>query len=484
MNSTHSTSDTRAPSSLLRSAYNQLTAAWRSSFLGSGPSTVPPGVPELPGTPLLGSLPAFRSDLIGLLQSASALGPVARFRMFRIPMHVVLDTAIAHEVLIEKRSSFKKSRELSTYLQPLLGSGLLAADGEIHHRHRKLLAPAFAAQRVSAYGELMVEETIRQLERWTPSRRVNMTDEMTALTLTIVGRALFGRGMREEAEQIAAAFTEAMRSMMKRITGLIQAPYSFPLPSHQQMRQAVAMLDAVVQRIITQRRAEGGDHGDVLSMLLLTRDETDGTGLTDKEVRDEIITLLAGHEATASALTWIWYELGRNPEALAKLAAEVDAVLGARPVTVADLPRLPYTLAVIEESMRLHPPVYALAREACEDVELGGHRFGARSTIFINVYGIHRRADYYPDPHAFKPEHMTPEAKKARPRYAFSPFGDGPRVCIGAHFAMLELQLAVATLVQRGSVEVEPGARATDPLMTLRMRGGLPATVRPRRAAA
>jgi cytochrome P450 len=218
-------------------------------------------------------------------------------------------------------------------------------------------------------------------------------------------------------------------------------------------------------------------------MLLLSRDEEDGTGLTDKEVRDEVITLLAGHEATASALTWTWYELGRNPDALAKLTAEIDEVLGERPVTVADLPRLPYTLAVVEEAMRLHPPVYALAREAIEDIELGGHRFGARSTIFINTYAIHRNVDYYPDPLAFKPEHMAPEAKKARPRYAYLPFGDGPRVCIGAHFALLELQLALATMVQRGSVTVEPGERATDPLMTLRMRGGLPATVGPRRAS-
>jgi cytochrome P450 len=471
------------PSSWLGHAYRQITAAWRNSFLGSGPSIVPPGIPELRGQPLLGSLPAFRSDLIGLLQTTSALGPLSRFRMFRIPIHVVTDTSIAQEVLIEKQPSFKKTRELSVYLQPLLGNGLLAADGELHHRHRRLLAPAFSPRRVSAYGEIMVDETMRQLARWTPGQRVDMTEEMTMLTLTIVGRALFGRGMREESEQIGAAFTVAMRAMMKRITGLIQAPYAFPLPSHERMRRAVATLDAVVQRIIDQRRAEGGDHGDVLSMLLLSRDEVDGTGLTDKEVRDEVITLLAGHEATASALTWTWYELGRNPAARAKLAAEIDAALGGRPVTVADLPRLPYTLAVAEEAMRLHPPVYALAREASEDLELGGHRFGARSTIFINLYGIYRRADYYPDPLAFRPERMAPEAKRARPRYAYLPFGDGPRVCIGAHFATLELWLALATLVQRATVEVEPGERTTDPLMTLRLRGGLPATVGPRRSA-
>lgn len=484
MNSTQTDSTPRAPTSWFRYAYNEITSGWRNSFIGSGPSFVPPGIPELPGNPLLGSLSAFRDDLIGVLQAASALGPVSRFRLLHIPMHVVTDLAIATELLNEKRLSFKKTRELSVYLQPVTGNGLLAAEGNIHQRHRKLLAPAFAPKRVADYGDLMVEETIRQLARWTPNKHVDITDEMTMLTLTIVGRALFGRGMRQEAEQIADAFTLAMRAMMQRITSLVQAPYSFPLPSHKRMRQAVATLDDVVQRIITHRRAEGGDHGDVLSMLLLARDEGDGTGLTDKEVRDEVITLLAGHEATASALTWTWYELGRNPEVVEKLRAEVDAVLGERAVTVADLPKLPYTLSVIEESLRLHPPVYALAREAIDDIELGGHRFGARSTIFINTYGIHRNPTFYPDPLAFKPEHMTPEAKKARPRYAFLPFGDGPRVCIGAHFALLELQLALATMIQRSTVQVEPGERKTDPLMTLRLRGGLPAVVGPRRASA
>jgi len=484
MHPTPSDSTTLAPSSLLGRTYRQLTGAWRSSFLGSSPSIVPDGIPELRGNPLLGSLSAFRSDLIGLFQATSALGPISRFRMFRIPIHVVTDTKIAHEILIEKRSSFKKTRELSTYLQPLLGSGLLAAEGEVHQRNRKLLAPAFAAKRVIDYGNLMVEETIDQLSRWTPNQQVDMSEEMTKLTLAIVGRALFGRAMREEAEQIISAYTLAMRAMMKRITSLVQAPYSFPLPSHRKMRRAVDMIDTVVQRIIDHRRAEGGDHGDVLSMLLLARDEADGTGLTDKAMRDEVITLLAGHEATASALTWTWYELGRNPLVRAKLTAEIDGVLGTRPVTVADLPRLPYNLAVIEEALRLHPPVYALGREVCEDVEFGGHRFGARSTIFINMYGIYRRAEFYPDPLAFKPEHMAPELKKARPQYAYLPFGDGPRVCIGAHFAMLELQLLLATMVQRGTVEVEPGERTTDPLMTLRLRGPLPATVGPRRASA
>lgn len=483
MSSQKSPPSPRGLVSRIRAARRQVTAAWRDSFLGSGPDVIPAGVPELPGLPLVGSLPAFREDLIALLMRTSALGPMARFRLLRIPLHVTTDLSVVQQILMEKRESFQKTRELSVYLQPLLGTGLLAAEDETHQRHRKLLAPAFAARRVASYGDLMVEETIAQVARWRGDRTVDMMDEMTMLTLTIVGRALFGRGMREETEQIAQAFTAAMRAMMKRITGLLQAPYAVPLPAHRQMRRAVAELDGVVQRIIAQRRAEARDRGDVLSMLLMTRDAEDGRGLSDAEVRDEIITLLAGHEATASALTWLWYELGKHPEVVTKLRTEVDEVLGGRPVTVTDLPRLPYTLAVLEENLRLHPPVYAISREARGDVEVGGYRFGARASIFLNTYAIHRRPDFYPEPLAFRPERMTPEAKKARPRHAFLPFGDGPRVCIGAHFAMLELQLALATMIQRGHVDVEPGERGTDPLMTLRLRGGLPARVGPRRGA-
>ncbi len=207
-------------------------------------------------------------------------------------------------------------------------------------------------------------------------------------------------------------------------------------------------------------------------MLLTAADEAGG--LTDAQVRDEVMTLLlAGHETTANALAWTWYELGRNPAALERLVAEVDRTIGTRPVTADDLPAMPWNLAVVEEAMRLHPPAYQTGRETLEPVEIGGHRMPAHSILAINIRGIHRRADYFPAPLAFRPERMFAEAKKARPRNHYLPFGAGPRVCIGSHFALLEAQLCLATMVQRGVVHTLVTHVEPEPLITLRPRGGL-----------
>jgi cytochrome P450 len=301
---------------------------------------------------------------------------------------------------------------------------------------------------------------------------------MMQMTLAIAGRTLFGVDVRRDASTVARAIELAMRSIDLATTSPLQLDYRWPLPRHLRMRRAVAMLDDVVYRLIRDGRALGTDRGDVLSMLVLARDEDDGSQLADREVRDEVMTLLlAGHETTANTLSWTWYELGRHPEALARLEAEVRGVVGDRPVTTADLPALAWTAAVIDEAIRLHPPAYATGREAVREVELGGHRLPARSIVVVNIRGIHRRADYYPDPLAFRPERMLPDARKARPRHHYLPFGAGPRVCIGAHFAVMEAQLALATMVQHVELGLLARTVAAEPLITLRPRGGMPAIV-------
>jgi cytochrome P450 len=244
------------------------------------------------------------------------------------------------------------------------------------------------------------------------------------------------------------------------------------------MRRAVNLLDEVVYRLIAEGRARGTDRGDVLSMLLLARDEEDGTGLSDQQVRDEVMTvLLAGHETTANVLTWTWFELGRNPRVFARLVEEVDHVTERRAITAEDLTRLPWNLAVIEEAMRMHPPAYNVGREACHAVTIGGHRLPKGAIVAVNILGIHRRADYYADPYSFSPERMLPDAKQTRPRHHYLPFGAGPRVCIGSHFALLEAQLALATMVQRARLRPIPTYVDAEPLVTLRLRGGLPTIV-------
>lgn len=435
-------------------------------------------IPAVSGLPILGNLLAFRRDRLALQDRAMQVGPIARVSLVHVPFYVISCADLAHEVLVDQAASFKKSAGLQ-FLIPLLGEGLLTAEGDVHKRHRKLLAPAFAPKRLAAYGQVMVDETRTQVAKWRPGRTIDLAHEMMEMTLAIAGRTLFNADVRGDSRTVAHGLELAMRATLANITSPIQLGYRWPLPRHVQMRRAVAELDEVVYRLIADGRRLGTDRGDVLSMLLLAADEEGG--LTDREVRDEVMTLLlAGHETTANALTWTWHELGRNPAVLARLEEEVRRVVGDRPVTADDLPNLPWNLAVIEEAMRLHPPAYMTGREALTDIELAGHRLPKRSLLAVYIRGIHRRADYYPAPLVFDPSRMLPEAKKARPRHHYLPFGAGPRVCIGAHFALLEAQLCLATMVQH--VRVRPLAARVDPepLVTLRPRGGLFAVVEPR----
>jgi len=440
------------------------------------PRPVVEGIPALPGLPLLGNLLAFRRDRLAVQDQAARLGPIARVSLGYIPVYVVTCADLAHAVLVDHAASFHKSAGMQ-FLRPVLGEGLLSAEGEPHKRHRKLLAPAFAPRRLASYGEVMVAETREQLARWSPGERVDLAAQMMEMTLAIAGRTLFGVDVRGDASTVAHALELAMRSMVEGTSSPLQLPYEWPLPRHLRMRRAVKMLDDVVYRLIAEGRKRGTDRGDVLSILLLARDD-DGSALTDREVRDEVMTLLlAGHETTANTLSWTWYELGRNPAALAQLEAELARVVGARPVTTADLPDLPWTAAVIDEAMRLHPPAYMLGREVVRDVEIGGFHLPASSVVDVYIRGIHRRADYFPAPLAFRPERMLPDARKARPRHHYLPFGAGPRVCIGAHFALMEAQLALATMVQQARLRMLAHTGAVEPLVTLRPRGGMPAIV-------
>ena len=434
-------------------------------------------IPPVPGLPLLGNLLAFRKDRLALQDEAARTGPISRIQLGPLPVYMVTDADIAHEVLVAQASSFKKSAGVQM-LKPMLGEGLLTAEGAPHTRHRKLLAPAFAPKRLAAYGEMMVHETNRQIDTWRAGDRVDLAEEMMQMTLAIAGRTLFSADVRGDASQVSRGLELGMRAQAESLTSPIRLGYNWPLPRHLRMRRAVKLLDEVVYRLIREGRARGTDTGDVLSMLLLARDEEDGVGLSDQQVRDEVMTLLlAGHETTANALTWTWWELGRSPTVLARLVEEIDRVAGRRAITAEDVPQMPWNVAVVDEAMRMHPPVYATGRETTEAVTIGGHHLPAGAIVVINIRGIHRRPDYFPAPDTFSPERMLTETKKPRPRHHYLPFGAGPRVCIGSHFALLEAQLALATMVQRARLRPIPHRLEAEPLVTLRPRGGLPATV-------
>jgi cytochrome P450 len=435
-----------------------------------------PSVPLVPGLPLLGNLVAFRRDRLALQDEAARLGPIARLQLAHIPLYTLNDADLAHQVLVEHAASLKKSAGLN-FLRPMLGDGLLLSEGATHKRHRKLLAPAFAPKRLAGYGDIMVDETRRQLARWQNGQRIDLAHEMMEMTLAIAGKTMFSADVRKDAPAVAEGLELGMIAQQAALKSPLQLSYAWPLPRHRQMRRAVRILDEVVYRLIAEGRTRGTDRGDVLSILLLARDEEDGQGLSDQQVRDEVMTLLlAGHETTANALTWAWYELARNPDALARLTAEL-APFGKRALTADDLPALPWTLAVVEEAMRLHPPAYMMGRELIEPVTVGGHRLPAGSIVIINIRGIHRRSEYYPRPHAFEPQRMLPEAKKARPRHHYLPFGAGPRVCIGSHFALLEGQLALASMAQHATLRLVASQVDYEPMVTLRPRGGMPAIV-------
>jgi len=435
-------------------------------------------VPRLPGHPVLGHLSSFRNDRIGMLLRfgeshpeivAVSMGIVRRLAVISSP-------ALANEVLVTKQSSFVKAPGLSIFLKPVLGEGLLTSERAVHERQRRLLAPAFAARRIASYADTMAERTERFVSRLRDRAPVDVADAMMRLTFEIVGKALFDAEVVGDADAVGEALTTAMEVSTAQLGSFVPMPPMIPTPSNLRYRRAVARLDEVVYRIIRERRAEGRDRGDVLSILTSARDE-DGTAMTDRQVRDEAMTLfLAGHETTANALSWTFHLLARHPEARARMEAELDA-LGRAP-TYDDLKKLPYTLAVFKEAMRLYPPAYLLARRPTEDVIIGDYLVKKNSIALVNIIGLHRRRDRWPEPERFDPERFVGDKEKQLPRCAYMPFGAGPRVCIGNHFALMEGHILLATIARK--VRFEPTSDADvelEPLVTLRPRGGIAARV-------
>ncbi|HEX7241231.1 MAG TPA: cytochrome P450 [Longimicrobiaceae bacterium] len=427
---------------------------------------------RLPG----GHLLAFRRDALGMLErTARDHGDVASLRFG--PRHVTLVShpELVREVLVARHRSFVKSYALQR-ARVLLGEGLLTSEEPLHLRQRRLAQPAFHRERIAAYAAAMTAHAERTADRWRDGAEVDVAREMMRLTLEIAGKTLFGADVGGEADEISAALDGAM-ALYRRLTNPLGPLLDrLPTPATLRMRRARARLDATIYRMIAERRRDGGDRGDLLSMLLLAQDdEGDGGGMTDLQLRDEALTaFLAGHETTGNALAWTWHLLGHHPEAEAALHAELDAVLGGRLPTVDDLPALPRTRAVLAESMRLFPPAYALGREPREDVELGGFRAPRGSIVLMSQWVVHRDPRWWDDPLRFDPGRWTPEAEAALPRFAYFPFGGGPRKCIGEGFAWTEGILVLATLARRWRARPVPGHRVeTDPMITLRQRNGI-----------
>lgn len=426
------------------------------------------------GHPIFGLLGEFRDDRAGILKRLGLEHDAARVPMGIMRNLVSIGTpALANEVLTTKASSFKKAPGLTIMLRPVLGNGLLTSETDFHAKQRKLLAPAFAHKRIASYATTMAERADRFAQSLRDGESLDLAEAMMRLTFEIVGKTLFDTEVNDDAAEVAVAITTVMECMFRQLESLVPIPPAIPTPSNLRYRRAVRRLDRVVYRIIRERRAANEDRGDVLSMLLAARDE-EGAPMSDEQVRDESMTLmLAGHETTANALSWTFHLLARHPKERETMEKELDA-LGTNP-TYEDLAKLPYTLAVFKEAMRLFPPAYMVARRAIEDVAIGEHYIGKGTICFVSVIGIHHRPDVFADPERFDPTRFLGDKEKQLPRCAYMPFGAGPRICIGNHFAVMEGHVLLATIARQARFDaVSPNAKVElEPLVTLRPKGGL-----------
>lgn len=403
-------------------------------------------------------------------------------RAGKLVQYFTSNPEIIYQVTVEQAAHFHKDEDYKNTrhgLARFLGNGLLVSDGEFWRRQRRLVAPALHARRIESYADTMVQYALQVMDSWRDGVRLDISREMTRLTMLIVAKTLFNADVSGDVQRVGKALEVIQRHFVDTRAALL--PAWVPTPAERRARRAKRDLDDIIYRIIGDWRAVGQDRGDLLSMLLLARDDDD-RGMTDVQVRDELVTLLlAGHETTANTLNWTWYLLAQHPEAEARLHAELDAVLAGRPPTLADLERLPYTEMVIKEALRLYPPAWGFGRMAIEDIEIAGYPIAKGSSLNILLYFTHRDPRWWDEPDAFRPERFSPESEARIPKYAYLPFGGGPRVCIGNSFAMMEARLLLATLASRYRLELEPGQRVEMlPLITLNPKGGLPMTLRVR----
>lgn len=437
-------------------------------------------IPGPRGNWLLGVVPSIRRDSIGfLMETFHRYGDVSAYRIATIRSHLIAHPDGVRHVLQENVKNYTKDHISYDMVRWTVGNGLLTSQGSFWLRQRRLAQPAFHRQRIAAMGDLMVRAAAEAAERLgelaSGGRTVDIGEPLMQLTLRIAGETLFGAQVGTQADAVSQAFNELSAQLVARFRSFNILPPKLPTAADRRFRAAQRTLDQVVYGIIAERRRREADTGDLLSMLMLTVDEETGERMDDAQLRDEVLTMLiAGHETTATALTWTFGLLAQHPEAEAKLRAELDAALGGRLPSVADLPSLPYTRMVIDEAMRLYPPVYILSRKVIADDTIGGRRIPAGSSVDISPYVTHRHPAFWDDPERFDPERFTPERVAARPRYAYFPFSGGPRQCIGNSFALMEAPLLLATIAQRLRMRLAHGAMpGLDPLATLRPKGGM-----------
>lgn len=430
-----------------------MSARERRPIVGAATNATVTPVRAAPAAPkghvLWGHLPAAARDRLGFFTStARAYGDVVPLRFGPFRYVLVSHPELIERVLVTDNKSFKKSREVRMP-RLTLGNGLLTSEGEFWLRQRRLAQPAFHRAQVAGYADTMVEAAERAAASWADGETREVHEDMLRVSLDIAGRTLFGADVTEDAREIAGALDTILAAFDKQFDSKLPLPDTVPTPRNLRLRGTIKRLDAVVYRLIAERRATNEDRSDLLSLLLNARDE-DGTRMTDAQLRDEVMTiLLASHETAAIALTWIWYLLARHEDVDARLAEELARVLGGRAPTLADVPELRYTDMVVREVLRVYPPAWFFPRMATRKVELAGYRVRRGDSVILSPWVVHRDPRWFTDPDRFAPDRWADGLADRLPKYAYFPFGGGPRLCIGAPFAMLELVLTTAVLAQR-----------------------------------
>jgi cytochrome P450 len=472
-------------------------------------------VPTVPGANLWGHAHLFKdANRLSFLRSAANTGELAQVRFLGRHVLTANSPATAHEILVEKARFFEKSPGIRLLLYYLAGEGLFTSEGDLWRRQRRLMAPLFHPGAIAQYTECMHDVAVRAASTWSHGSTVDLAHEMTRITMGIVGKALFDSDTFDDTDALGAALTTCLQwvnaqssspqlvtqvaliEMLERAEGHLPSvlkevhkktlnalvePRFLPGARSEDLQRAVRVLDENIQKMIDERRTQGMVRNDLLTRLLTARDEENAgvATMSDKQVRDEANTLfVAGHETTATALAWVFYLLGRNAAVREAVQREADA-LPTGPISFTTASKeLPIATRVFKEAMRLYPPVIIYARRSLADTEIRGYSLPKGTILFVSPYPIHHAPDVYPDPDTFDPDRFLPEREAARPKSAYIPFGAGPRVCIGMHFAMLEGPIVLATLLRHARIETDP-TRVVVPevFATLRPKGGVSAQV-------
>ncbi len=439
----------------------------------------PEPAPGPRGDLILGSsLDLKQSPLEYVCYLQKAYGDVVGFRIGPSRWYLVSHPDDIWDILVKQADKFQKPKIARRLWEKFLGDSILTAEGDNWKRLHRLMRPAFHRQRIEAYGEVTVDYTHRMLDTWEEGQELEIDDTMVQLTLEIVAKTLFDADVRDDAQKVGEAMHVLNEAMLEHIYAPVPVPRWWPSQTNKRKLKAIGDIEELVHGFIEERRSNGVDKGDLLSMLVFARTDEDEP-LSDKEVRDQAMTLFfAGHETTAHALSWAWYLLAKHPEICARLQADIDRVTGGERLTVENLRELPYLDQVIKESLRILPSVWVFMKEPTEDVVIRGCKIPKGGQIMISAYVTQHDARWFPSPETFDPERFSPERVKEIPNGAYVPFNAGQRVCIGKAFAMMELRLIMGSMLQRLTPTIPEGHVARKhAVMSMQPEGGLPGIV-------